>query len=913
MKKIFTLMILFCLVSTMQARTWDFRNWSTATWNMLKASAAASSSEGWSDVEKAGGEATEISKDNCFWQATIEKDADGNLLCDGEIIPELKGLYYTNTATRSLAIACNYPYALNDYAGAAYLWLGSKTKNYFIIPNVKPGTHIKMGVESHKNSDARGVRLYLTHGKTASSSGTEVTDAEGNAPSMPKEYTEFEWVVPETASDEANEDGTWDIQIYNTNGCHIYYIDVEETVETAQVGYLFNGTMSESLFAKASEIEGYEIVPIDIAGERPAAETLQEYHALIIDPLIPAADAEFLKGILPWQPVVNFNANLYAPWGYGEKVEGVESEVAVIKENLASLFADVIINEDDESKMFTVTNGDAMPVAVKLTGNFADDVVYAVELEQEENIFMHGHNVNHNGYFYMPYDDAAATDLCEDSYAIIANAVKTAANSKSKVVAAPAPAINVEHGKLNATFTVSSNLKNSKFYYTLDGTDPTEESTLFTEAVTVTDLTIVKAVSISEGYLLSEVTTDTIFIFDQAQSPLITVNEQGNGLPTIITMSTDEVAGVEGDSIVIWYNFSGENSTDVSTQYTEPLSFQTANQKKIYAFAVAGNLVASVPASADFKANTGANLRRNILTHMDADYTDWNAGSTSTSYYFSWGKTAQSMYNEDIDSITGEIIKTLKEPETFRAGTDDGEGGKTYVNEYNADWQLKSYGQVMDWMKASPAYSLHNGGDYNSWKVEDQLQEYKELNGKNVIQFGGKTSGESANASIETIKPFKGPFNVLFFLGNGTKPGDDGIYTTTSHTFEIAVATDTTSVENWVAIDSVTTPNVGRNWTMIERPYNGTDEVFVRIKQVAGGSSAYIITTYLMGPGGGTDVVLGDANGDGNIDVADITAIAAKILGNTPEGFNADNADANQDGNIDVADITATAAIILGN
>ena len=57
----------------------------------------------------------------------------------------------------------------------------------------------------------------------------------------------------------------------------------------------------------------------------------------------------------------------------------------------------------------------------------------------------------------------------------------------------------------------------------------------------------------------------------------------------------------------------------------------------------------------------------------------------------------------------------------------------------------------------------------------------------------------------------------------------------------------------------------------------------------------------------------GDANGDGIVDVADITAIASYILGTTPEAWNADNADANSDSKIDVADITGTAGIILGN
>ena len=54
----------------------------------------------------------------------------------------------------------------------------------------------------------------------------------------------------------------------------------------------------------------------------------------------------------------------------------------------------------------------------------------------------------------------------------------------------------------------------------------------------------------------------------------------------------------------------------------------------------------------------------------------------------------------------------------------------------------------------------------------------------------------------------------------------------------------------------------------------------------------------------------GDANGDGVIDVADITAVAGMILGTTAETTK--NADANGDGAIDVTDITTIAGIILG-
>ena len=59
------------------------------------------------------------------------------------------------------------------------------------------------------------------------------------------------------------------------------------------------------------------------------------------------------------------------------------------------------------------------------------------------------------------------------------------------------------------------------------------------------------------------------------------------------------------------------------------------------------------------------------------------------------------------------------------------------------------------------------------------------------------------------------------------------------------------------------------------------------------------------------DTLLGDANVDGKVDVADITATAAYILGSKPLPFSTINADANNDATIDVADITTTANIIL--
>lgn len=66
-----------------------------------------------------------------------------------------------------------------------------------------------------------------------------------------------------------------------------------------------------------------------------------------------------------------------------------------------------------------------------------------------------------------------------------------------------------------------------------------------------------------------------------------------------------------------------------------------------------------------------------------------------------------------------------------------------------------------------------------------------------------------------------------------------------------------------------------------------------------------------LGEGGGEKVLIGDATGDGIVDVSDYIGIANYILGNIPNGFNKKAADVNGDGVIDVSDYIGVANIIL--
>lgn len=223
-------------VPTAKGQVWDFTQWSDETKSALIADAAASKTSGWSDIEKkadaeADKDPTEIAKDNCFWFAGTA-NADGTLSANGVVIKELKGLKFDNAdylSARSLAIAVNYGTIdtskdFGPYHGPSYLWLGGKEKKCFTIPDVAAGSKITIEAESHKITDARGIQL-------------KQGDTQIGTDFKPTTFTSQEFTVTNAG----------DVEVWNTNGCHIYTIKVEagaaniNTIKVAaQNGAIYN-------------------------------------------------------------------------------------------------------------------------------------------------------------------------------------------------------------------------------------------------------------------------------------------------------------------------------------------------------------------------------------------------------------------------------------------------------------------------------------------------------------------------------------------------------------------------------------------------------------------------------------------------------------------------------------------------
>lgn len=97
---------------------------------------------------------------------------------------------------------------------------------------------------------------------------------------------------------------------------------------------------------------------------------------------------------------------------------------------------------------------------------------------------------------------------------------------------------------------------------------------------------------------------------------------------------------------------------------------------------------------------------------------------------------------------------------------------------------------------------------------------------------------------------------------------------------------------------------------------NQTDEKFKEAGEVEGQAKILVhprLSGQVAEPITSAEYVVGDINGDGNVDVSDVNLAVLYILGKTqftPEQFK--RGDVNGDGVIDVTDVNAIVNIILG-
>ncbi len=843
MKKIFTLIAAAVLSVTATAqnyRHWDFTHWSSSTIENLRADAAASSTEGWSDIEKKadageGKVAPDATAGKCYWYT----GNGGELKANGFTIQELQGLNFGDSYgnNRSLAIAIDYPSTtLGEYAGGQYLWLGGGGKNMvcFTIPNVRVGQKITMVVESHKLSDARGVELYV------GSIAADNKIGESFKPTTQDTYTWQDWELP--AAGTLNDDGeTVDVIVYNTSGCHIYDLEVGDNSEKAKVAYLYGGDVDSDLaWAFLQGSDQYDATPVEATATLDF-DAITAYDAIVISSTVSdAAALARLKELQPFVPTLSLNPAVYAAWGYGSLVTA-ETQGIELKNPNHALFRnlEVLVNDETGSAAIAITNGDTYQ-AVSLGGLFAADDVLGTVIGTDD-VAIHMHNANRNAYLYLPaFTQDEIANIVDPT--ILENAVVVVAATKAKVSQAAKPAIKLTYKDRQTIVSLSSSLSGAQVFYTLDGTTPTLASTLYTEPITIsTEGVTVKAVALADGYLMSDVAEQAIDLKSQVPAPAIAVSKQSGSSTVTISCPLD--------GATIYYNYSGANTTNASAKYTEPISV-TQLGRKIYAFAQADGYVDSELAEQTVAVDD-AKVRIDLLAHMDANkdvyFAKGDQNKSTVSYFFSWGKdkAAYPYYNTE-EGVTEE---TVVDPET---------GAENIVKHYSIlndeeevdfenGWAVRSRGQLSMWESGDFKQDIGDTNYRNPATVEDVNADFPITN--NFITLADKNTTPSDasfpyNAYIFTTQKFKGPFDIVANIGNGA--GEESRLD-----IVLQVAADGNQVDSqWQVLgDTIKIINGRRLIRNITRSYEGTDEVYVRAYLAANNSKAQFYDIYIANEG----------------------------------------------------------------
>ena len=814
MKRLLTLAALLMLVLGINAqdkKTWDFtQGLSEETVANLNADAANWASN--------GTDATSGLTNN--WKNNNNSFNKSNLMANGVVIPETAGLIFDIGSNKSNSIHL----AQNK--------IRLTRKNTVItFPQLTNGQTITIvGRSANGTATNRGIAPVQSYLKFQADESSPQTNGACifygyNLEGSEGTYT-FVWKV-ETDSAEPVDvqfkltpDGGIDLTLFMIDKG-----DAPSVEEAQPVAYIYDGSLDEDyayVYLEGSS-DKFILTPVDASNTEETAETLRSnYTAVVVSPTI-GADHPYLSTIkqtIAYVPVLNFNTAIYEALGYGKAVASTSNILSVMQEN-ETLFEGIDTTEGIELLSEGVITG------VELGEYFAADDIIATA---GDVVAMHIHNAKRNAYMLLPLsiaDMAVANDIIAQ---LIPNALSTLIATKRDVTAVGKPVIAT--AQENGSTTVSLSASNSKkIYYTLDGSDPTVESTLYTEPFTLTEAATVKAFATGDGYTDSEIASKDVIILTQASTPAISVaQEEGK---SVVTISSD----LEG--VTIYYNYTGSNVLTESSVYTEAI--ELTQPVKIYAFAVGGDYLASEVGS-QFVGINGINkntVRWDVVSHFDANADEWKGKGQQTdadgniinaNYFFTWGKNAGAYWDETsaedgVDENGNPITiytKTL-DPEVYEAG----------------DWRIKSIGQVMTWENLDYKFNIGDTNYRNPDAAEDVIGvNDKEGITRDAITFGKQPSGGPFNASLESTVPFQAPFDVVIYAGNG----NDGQIPT----MQVETSADG---ETWTKLGDVNYSLIKRNYKKTHLSYEGTDQVYVRIVHTDAKSSGQVYDLYIMNNG----------------------------------------------------------------
>ncbi len=826
MKKVFTLLSLVMMsIMTIHAadyrRTWDFRDgYSASTLEIM-----AQDATHW-EVQPTG-----------FQNTSAFSDLTAVMTYNGEdiVVPELEGLTLGGMKNAKHVQIYDGTVENASFPTSACLWINGKNSYDYIEFTVPAGENVKIGYCSHSATEERGFKV---------SDG--FADADGNTTF--KSMATAEIVEVELINSNAEEST---LKLSSTSGHHIYYIIIGEgdVPEIANIGYLYydaagDGFAELPAYQALQDAESYTFEAVNTATATPTAEQLQAYDAVVIDGSVEATDdiVALLKANIPYQPVLNFNGKIAEALGYGTLLE-TEQEMVWSTSDASKLFSGYDGYADEN--LFGISTGAIMPSALKLTAHDGDTkyIVYGTEeYAMPDSVISYVHNSGHNQYIYY----GQSGDYAEGTEVILANALAAVVDTKTEVSATSKPAFSAVYQEQQTTVTISDLNKSAEIYYTTDGTDPTLESSVYTEPILFTTEGTLKAIAIAEGYTVSEVNTFDVKLYHQAQQPIISVAGDSDTEDAVITLSSPE------EGVDIWYNFVGSDDTLKSSRYTTPITIAHAAEISTFALSDSLALVQSDLKTEQVLANM-KKVRRDELAHFKVNGDGWNTLANlyldgeaftawaSSNYYFSWGKSAAKSTTTGSEPLTDENGNEILDESGNIQYEETPNAASVMTNSADTAWQITSRGQVMVYQSNTLGETVGDFTGYNPERAEDLIESFGTTAD---IQFGSIYSGDAATATIETTAKYQAPFNVVAIIANVNGNKTTGV--ANSAKVAVQVSLDGTT---WETVgDTLSTGVVYRNYRKFEVAYEGTDEVYVRLASISGsGQSVHDI--YILNHG----------------------------------------------------------------
>ena len=335
------------------------------------------------------------------------------------------------------------------------------------------------------------------------------------------------------------------------------------------------------------------------------------------------------------------------------------------------------------------------------------------------------------------------------------------------------PSVTFDDATQKVTITKNSEVEGATSVYTTDDSNPTHSSTEYSEAISLTGTTTVKAMNVKDGYINSDVVPLTVTKL--ASSPTITMGEGRN-----VTLEYTEV-----DAATIYYTTDGTPPTRESSQYEGPFTLGENPKYTIKAIATkAGFLNSDV---SEQVVDNRSSIPAPTITHTyntvtitasdygdDIYYTiDGTTPTTSTATHFTTSGSFDLVYGNSytITAIASNGVINSSEATATIDLTDTGYAGIYYIHntENGGEYYMYPVGGE------SALVTTAKKTDQNAiWKIERVSKYYRIIHyedGKYLVAkdvVNGVMPEEETVSLVETDSPGE---NALFEITR--KSGDE--------------------------------------------------------------------------------------------------------------------------------------------